>query len=124
MFPSIGRQAGRNRHRTRLLVRLLEERTVPAQLVVTSSADSGPGSVRDVLSVANGNGEADTITFDPSVTKITLTTGHLTISEGTNLTVDGGGATITGSTPVYSIGELFNVSALGQPSISFSNITL
>ena len=56
MFSSAGRWAARNRRRARLLVHPLENRTAPAQLLVTSAADSGPGSLRAVLAEAGAKG--------------------------------------------------------------------
>ena len=55
-------------------------------LVVTSLADSGPGTLRDTIGNASSG---DTITFSitTSPAKITLISGQLTIS--TNLTIDG-----------------------------------
>ena len=38
-----------------------------AQIVVTTLADSGPGSLREAITAANGDGVATTITFDPAV---------------------------------------------------------
>ncbi|HEY3027401.1 MAG TPA: right-handed parallel beta-helix repeat-containing protein [Pyrinomonadaceae bacterium] len=59
-----------------------------ATLVVTSTADSGPGTLRDAIaSAASG----DTITFSlPANSTITLTSGALEI--GKNLTIQGPGA--------------------------------
>jgi parallel beta-helix repeat protein len=62
--------------------------------VVTSTADSGPGTLRQALLDAQGG---DTITFDPAVfpptssMTITLTSGLPDISQG-NLTIDGSNA--------------------------------
>jgi hypothetical protein len=66
---------------------LMEDRTVLSALVVTSAGDSGPGSLRDILSFAPSG---STIEFAHSVHKITLTGGELDIT--TNLTIDGPGA--------------------------------
>jgi hypothetical protein len=58
-------------------------------LIVTTTADSGPGSLRDTIAAAS-NG--DTIQFDPALNGqiITLTTGQLTIDK--DLTITGPGA--------------------------------
>jgi len=52
-------------HTARRLLRLepLEDRRVLAQLLVTSAVDGDPGSLRDVLAVANSNGEDDWTPF-------------------------------------------------------------
>lgn len=54
-----------------------------AQLLVTSNADSGPGSLRQAITDA---ASGDTITFSGGMA-VTLTTGLLTIDK--NLTIDG-----------------------------------
>lgn len=71
-----------------------------ASLVVTSSANSGSGSLREAIDTANSNGQADTITFD-GVTNVSITAELVITADGGNaLTIDGGddGVTITGST--------------------------
>jgi uncharacterized repeat protein (TIGR01451 family) len=80
------------------------------ELLVTTNADSGPGSLRQaILDVCNGG----TISFAPSVVGfISLTTGELLLNK--NLTISGPGADLlvvrrdpSGSTPNFRI---FNVS--------------
>jgi predicted outer membrane repeat protein len=111
----------RIRRHARLLVRALEGRIVPTQFIVTSSADSGIGSLRAILASANTNGQADTITFDPSVTTINLTTGQLAISEKYNLTIDGGGTvTINGATNI----RVFSITAAGAPTVTIKSLTI
>ena len=128
MFTSWSRVRGRpiahrlRWNRRRLLVSRLEERTAPAQLIVTSAADDGgAGTLRSILAIANKNGEADTITFDSAITSITLATGPLTISEGKNLTIDGGGSVTINGAAKFGI---FGLTAVGSPTISIANITL
>ena len=67
--------------RRRLGVERLEARDVPSTLTVTSSADSGPGTLRDAIANAGPSGVID---FDPAVRTVDLATS-LTIS--TNVTV-------------------------------------
>ncbi len=57
-----------------------------APFIVENNADSGPGSLRAAIALANANPDTDTISFD-AAHSITLTSGELTISE--NLTIDG-----------------------------------
>src|SRR5207244_11392973 len=60
---------------------------LPANIIeVTNTNDSGPGSLRDALAVAN---DGDEITFAVTGT-ITLTSGQLTVSN--NITISGTGA--------------------------------
>jgi parallel beta-helix repeat protein len=70
---------------------------VPRTLTVTSTADSGPGTLRDVLADANSIGSADTIVFDPTVFNtpqtIALQSALPAIpADGGDLTIDGPGA--------------------------------
>lgn len=61
--------------------------------LVTTTADSGTGSLRQAVLNANSIAGTDTITFDPSVTgSITLTSGSMEISSA--LTIQGPGANV------------------------------
>jgi hypothetical protein len=58
--------------RPRLRLNRLEDRSVPAALVVNSLTDTGTGvgtagDLRYCIGIANANGEDDTITFDPAL---------------------------------------------------------
>ena len=74
-----------------------------ATFMVTTAADSGPGSLRAGVSAANVNGTDDTITFAPSLAgqTIRLTTGSLLIDEPASLTITAegltGGVTVSGA---------------------------
>ncbi len=57
-----------------------------ATFIVDNNADSGPGSLRAAIVLANANPDSDTIGFD-AAHSITLTSGELTISE--NLSIYG-----------------------------------
>jgi len=72
--------------------------------VVTTSADSGTGSLRDVLNTAQAD---DVVTFAPGLTAITLTSGDLVLDK--NVTIEGpttGSQTISGggNSRVFEIG--------------------
>ncbi len=115
----------RARLRAHLFVQSLESRLAPAQFIVTSSADSGAGSLRAAIAASNTNNEADTITFDPAVTTINLTTGQLTISENKDLLIDGSGTvTVNGAATASATNRIFNLVPSGQPTISFQGLTL
>ena len=59
----------------------------------SDGCDPGACTLRDAVSEATANAEADTITFAPSVTgKITLTVGPLGVSDPNDLTITGPGA--------------------------------
>jgi predicted outer membrane repeat protein len=77
-----------------------------ATFTVTTLADSGTGSLRDAIALANASGGADTITFDDSLAGGTINlsstleiTGELTIwgdiddDNVADITLDGGGTT-------------------------------
>ena len=64
---------------------------------VTNIADSGDGSLRSEIDLANSNmGVADTINFDPTVfgtpQTITLTSGQLELTDAATTTISGPGA--------------------------------
>jgi hypothetical protein len=68
-----------------------------AQIVVTTLADSGPGSLREAITTANSDGVATTIAFDPAVFPpaapgIILVSTALPNLNGAGDTIDGTGA--------------------------------
>ncbi len=72
---------------------LLSPTVLAASFQVTSTADSGTGSLRDAINQANANPGADTITFNSSVTgTISLTSGTLQITD--DLDIQGPGASV------------------------------
>jgi predicted outer membrane repeat protein len=113
--------------RARLLLKSLEERCVPAQLLVTDAGDTGPNTLRGVMATADGNGEDDTITFQAGITTINLTSGQIGLTTQNNLlTIDGGGVvTINGAATPSATNRIFsfNVSG-GNPTITLQNLTL
>ncbi|MEJ7737987.1 MAG: choice-of-anchor Q domain-containing protein [Chitinophagaceae bacterium] len=85
--------------------------------VVTSNADSGPGTLRSILGAAC---PGITVTFDPGITMITLTSGELLINKG--ITIRGSGAdklTISGN----NLSRIFHISA-DTSTVSISGITI
>src|SRR5262245_34978261 len=56
----------------RLAVQRLEDRTVPATFTVTSGADSGTGTLREAMTLANANLEDNTIAFTPGTFDVFL----------------------------------------------------
>lgn len=66
-YPTAPNRARRNR--ARLRVETLEDRRTPSTFAVQTTADSGPGSLRDGITQANSNPDpSHTITFAPGVT--------------------------------------------------------
>jgi hypothetical protein len=96
--------------------------------VVTNASDSGPGSLRNAIALANITSAPDTITFDPSYfatsRTINLTTGELLVANPVNiqgttaskLTVSG-----TNSSRVFDIND---GSAATSAVVSISNLTI
>ena len=82
---------------------LMEVRpVVPQTFTVTTTADSGGGSLRQAVADANANPGADIIVFDPTTLDgetITLATGHLLLTD--DITIDAsalpGGISISGN---------------------------
>ena len=74
-----------------------------ANIVVTSNADSGAGTLRAAVATADGNTEADTITFDlPAGSRTITLASQISINAATpfgttayNTTVDGTGQSVT-----------------------------
>jgi hypothetical protein len=110
--PKRSTPARRPAPRFRPQFEVLEGRDVPSTLTVSNNLDSGAGSLRAEIAVANSN---DTIVFAPRLQgqTITLTSGELDITK--SLTIQGPGAThltISGG----GLSRVFNVTA--------SNVTL
>ena len=73
-------------YRARLLARALEDRCVPAIFTVTTTADSGPGSLRQAVLDSNAMPGLDTIMFNitgPGM--INVTSGALVITDPLNI---------------------------------------
>src|SRR5690606_15559995 len=89
-----------------------------ASFEVTTTADSGAGSLRQAIIDANGNGQADTITFAPGLGTIDLTSGELDITDDLTITDPEGDVSIdTGGS-----GRIVDVFDAG--SVTISGLTL
>jgi hypothetical protein len=91
-------------------------------LIVTSTADSGAGTLRQAILDANSD---DTINFSTGITTISLTSAELLIDK--NLTITGPGANLltvqrstAGGTPAFRIFEI----AFGNLSVTISGLTI
>jgi hypothetical protein len=93
-------KAGRPKRGVILRLQPLEDRCVPANIVVNiAGEDTNPGhgniSLRDALAMANSDNQADIITFAPGITMVSITNPaglFLTETGAANqTTVDGGG---------------------------------
>ncbi len=129
-IPSRRRQAAARR-RFSALVERLEDRVVMSTFTVTSTADSGPNTLRQAILDAAVDGEADTIVFDSNLAgqTITLTTSDADTDYGPtgvvidddNITIDGSdapGLTISGDT----VQRVFAVTGTG--TLTLEDITL
>jgi hypothetical protein len=107
--------------------------TAPAHAAtweVANTDDSGAGSLRQAILDANGNGNADTITFAPGLSGvIALTSGALSITENQDLTITGPGRdvlAISGDANGDDVGDsrIFNIGTPGGNTVAISGLTL
>jgi hypothetical protein len=122
-FPSRSRRLARRRTIRPRLERF-EDRCVPSLYTVSSLADSGPSSLRDILTAANADPTASTITFDPALNggTIALSSAALPAITASGLSIEGPGAsllTVSGSDKV----GIFSVAA-GAAHVSISGLTI
>ena len=90
----------------------------PSSFVVTSGADSGPGSLRSLLGYAC---PGVTIAFDQSVKFIQLTSGELPVSRAVSIVGPGAGKlTISGN----NNSRIFNIAAGALNTVNISGITI
>src|SRR5262245_29078939 len=109
------------RRPSRLRLTALEERAVPTQFVVTNTANSGAGSLRQAVLDANAATGADEVVFDPTVFSspqtITLTGGAISVSE--ILSVTGPGQSLlsvsgNNASRIITVGNGVAISASGM----------
>lgn len=93
--------------------------TCPGSFVVTSNADSGAGSLRNIIQTACPGA---TITFDPSVTgTISLTTGDLLINKA--LTITGPGANVLAVSGNHQ-SRIFNIASGTGNTVNVTGLTI
>jgi hypothetical protein len=103
-------------HRFQPRLETLDDRLTPSTLIVTSNADSGPGSLRNEIAAATSG---DTILFAPNLHVITLTSGELAVNK--SLTIKGlvpVGLSISGN----DTSRVFHIS--GSVSVNISGLTV
>jgi predicted outer membrane repeat protein len=100
-------------------IEVLEDRCLPSTLIVTSTADSGPGSLRAEIAAAQSG---DTIVFDSSLADqaINLTSGELVINK--SLTIEGG-AGIAGTISGSFAGRAFDVTS-SSATVTLDNLRI
>jgi hypothetical protein len=101
------RRPQRQHRGVQLRLDLLEDRTLPSAYVVTTTADGGPGSLREAIAQANADaaqGISDTISFNLGSGTITLTQGQLELTAGAGTTtIDGSGQiAVSGAQAVFT----------------------
>lgn len=119
--------------KARLALQRLEERAVPATFLVTNANDSGVGSLRAAIGLANANPDADVINFDttgvfatPQTINLANLSGQLTISNP--VTINGPGAnllTVRRIAGASSQFRVFNITrAAYQIDVTLSGMTI
>src|SRR5262249_50199392 len=89
-------------------VESLEDRDVPSTFTVSNLNDSGAGSLRSAVALANGHAGPDTIAFKLGMEgTIVLTGGEIAITD--SLTVSGPGANKIAVSGNFN-GRIFNIS--------------
>jgi hypothetical protein len=73
------------------------ETMAPAALRVTTAADSGAGSLREMVAFANSFSGIQTIDFDPGLPPIVLSSGSIEFTEGVVIEGPAGGQVIDGN---------------------------
>ncbi len=99
----------------------LEDRTLPSTFLVTSLADSGPGSLRQAVLNANAHSGADTILFATGLQgTIKLTSGELDVTDSVKILGPGTGKlTISGN----NASRVFNLTGSGT-SVEIDDLTI
>ena len=99
-----------------------------ANIVVTSNADSGAGTLRAAVATANGNNQADTITFNlPAGSRTITLLSEIEFTEATNTTIDGGSlVTVSGgnATRVFRVSGYESGGYTLATSLSINRLTV
>jgi hypothetical protein len=103
--------------RVRPRLEILEDRTVPSTLVVTTIADSGAGSLRQMVA---GAGSGDLINFAPALSGQSIVLGS-PISVTTSLAIVGPGAGLLSLSGNHT-SQIFHL--VGPLNVTISNLTL
>jgi hypothetical protein len=107
----------RLRNRRVLPLESLERREVLSTITVTSLADSGPGTLREAITIANSSPSEDRIDFAPSVVG-QITIGYPLPDLSGNLTVNGPGASILNVTRINDPGSgLFRIFTVADGAV-------
>jgi hypothetical protein len=107
----------------------LEDRRLLAVFTVSSLADAGAGTLREVIALANGNGEADTIQFSAIGTvniqsQLPTITADLTIVGGNQITIDAGGGMTSDAGDGFRIFRIDDGSRETELTVTLAGLTL
>ena len=91
-FVAENRKAARRRRIIRPAIEAIEPRVMLSTSTVTSSADAGAGSLRNVLAAAS---PGDTIDFAAAIREVDLTSAGLTLSQNVTIVNDLGTGPVT-----------------------------
>lgn len=91
-----------------------------AQLTVSNNGDSGPGSLRQAVIDANGSPGPDEIVFDDGLGTITLTTGHIEVTEELVISGPSGRQAISGN----DCSRIITARAFGGLDLTIENLEL
>src|SRR5438874_4098648 len=97
-------------------------RTQQASLIVTSTNDNGPGTLRDTIAAAN---DGDTIQFDPALNgqTINLTSGELVIDKNITISGPGSGLLMVARLPIPEfIFRIFHITP--NHTVAISGLTI
>ena len=100
---------------------MLEDRLVLSTFLVESTADAGPGSLRQAVLDANASPGADEIAFDVSLTGQTIVLGGVKLAVSDHLSITGLGAdklTISGN----NASRVFSINA--GVTVDISGVTI
>ena len=118
---ALRRKPNRQRRKAHLCCERLEDRALLATFTVFNLNDSGPGSLRQVISAANDAVGADLIRFTDNLHgTITLTTGELSISD--DLTI--GGNDGDQKRIIISGNDASRVFHIGGASVTIAHLTI
>jgi hypothetical protein len=103
-------------------IELLETRALLATFTVTSNSDSGAGSLRNMISLANDTVGPDVIVFSPSTNGVEFDLSSTSISIAGSLTITGNGAALT-VIDAQLMSQIFDIKNTAV-NVTISNVTL
>lgn len=114
-----------NKVRRKLSCESLEDRRVLAIFTVTSTADAGPGSLRQAILDSNAAAGADTINFAAAVqgATISLTSGQLTVTDDLLIDASAGARVTVSGNNTFRIFKVDDGAATNK-TVEFNNLQI